>query len=139
MILGGIMMHTTTTDIAPRRCAGATLLSLAVVAVGGCATPEPPEAPGAPEAPTTAVGPPEEFGVIRTCNAAYPQAAGGIQGHVEMTFQVGIEGKPFNIAVAESEPPALFDSVAIDALACWRFQPELDTSRVRRVIIEFVP
>ncbi|MEO0347455.1 MAG: TonB family protein [Pseudomonadota bacterium] len=136
------MMHTTTPHTAPCHCAGLAALSLATVAVGGCVT---PTAPAAPESLGIAVPQPapqpeaEEFGVIRTCNAAYPSAAGGMMGYVEMTFQVGIDGKPFNLAIANAEPANVFDDVALEALACWRFQPEYDTSRVRRVIIEFVP
>ena len=103
----------------------------------GCATQ--PEAPAAPAPPPPPEAPAQELGVIRTCNAAYPPDAGGVEGIVEMTFQVSIEGQPFNIAVATSEPAGVFDAVAVEALGCWRFQPELDTSRVRRVIIEFVP
>ena len=113
-------------------------LAALLLLLAGCATPPPP--PAAPEAPAAPPkAPPEELGIIRTCNAAYPPEAGGLEGRVEMTFQVGIGGEPFNIAVAASEPAGVFDAVATEALACWRFQPELDTSVVRRVIIEFVP
>lgn len=106
--------------------------------LSGCASrPQAPAAPEPPAAPPEA--PVQELGVIRTCNAAYPPNAGGVEGRVEMTFQVSIEGKPFNIAVASAEPAGVFDAVAAEALACWRFQPELDTSLVRRVIIDFVP
>lgn len=135
-------MHTNTAHIAPCRCAGFAALSLATVAVGGCATqaaPDAPEALGIATPQPAAQPEAEEFGVIRTCNAAYPQVAGGMMGYVEMTFQVGIDGKPFNLAIANAEPPNVFDDVALEALACWRFQPEYDTSRVRRVVIEFVP
>lgn len=135
-------MRTTTPHTAHCHRAGLAALSLATIAVGGCTT---PAAPQAPEALGMAMQQPvpqpeaEAFGVIRTCNAAYPSAAGGMMGYVEMTFQVGIDGKPFNLAVASAEPANVFDDVALEALACWRFQPEYDTSRVRRVIIEFVP
>lgn len=119
--------------LAPAACAAVLLL------MGGCATaPQPPAAPEPPSAMAPEAEP-EEFGVIRTCNAAYPPDAGGVEGRVEMTFQVSIQGEPFNIAVVASEPAGVFDAVATEALACWRFQPELDTSRVRRVIIDFVP
>ena len=122
-----------------RRCLRWLAAAILCAAVAACATAPAPEPPPEPEPPPLAPEPPQDYGIIRTCNADYPPDAGGIEGVVQMTFQVGISGKPFNIAVETATPPGVFDEVAMTALACWRFQPEVDTNRVRRVVIEFVP
>ena len=139
--LGGTTMHHLCSVPHEGRRLRRFVTAMTCTAVAACATqPTPmPEPPPEPPPPAVAPEPAEDFGVVHTCNADYPPEAGGVEGRVQMTFQVGIEGKPFNIAVETADPPGVFDDVAMTALACGHFQPELDTSRVRRVVIEFVP
>lgn len=56
---------------------------------------------------------------------SYPQAAKeqGIEGEVEVTYDVSVEGQVENARVTSSTPPGVFDDAALAAVRSWRFNP----------------
>ena len=74
----------------------------------------------------------------------YPVRASsrGIEGWVEIEFTIDRDGGVVAPRVVESEPPAVFDRVALRAVSRWRYRPPMQDGRpVRRdgvrVVIEF--
>ncbi len=57
----------------------------------------------------------------------YPVTAAnqGIEGFVELIFNINKEGKVENIHILHSEPKRVFDKAAKDALRKWRYQPRI--------------
>src|ERR1700685_3155261 len=53
----------------------------------------------------------------------YPAAAGDAEGYVKLDFDIGADGHVTNAVVIESNPKALFDQAALDAVTRWTFQP----------------
>ena len=74
---------------------------------------------------------PEDYKLVQTRYEPprYPRAAQrrGIEGWADVEFIVRADGTPDQIAVVESQPGAVFDSAAIDAVRDWRYEP-LDTT-----------
>ncbi|MBW2940574.1 energy transducer TonB [Zhongshania aquimaris] len=56
----------------------------------------------------------------------YPNrmATRGIEGYVDLIFDISTAGVPTNIRVTESEPEGAFDKAAIRALARWKYRPK---------------
>lgn len=57
----------------------------------------------------------------------YPQrqAQRGIEGYVDLTFDISTTGQPINIRIVESQPEGVFDRAASRALARWKYRPML--------------
>lgn len=55
----------------------------------------------------------------------YPQAAlrRGIEGFVDIMFDISSKGSTENIRIVGSQPQGVFDKAAIKAIARWKFQP----------------
>ncbi|MEM1152859.1 MAG: energy transducer TonB [Pseudomonadota bacterium] len=63
----------------------------------------------------------------------YPVSAirRGIQGYVDLLFDINASGKTENIRVIASEPSGIFDRAALRALAKWKYKvPEVDGAAV---------
>lgn len=59
-----------------------------------------------------------------------PEArAEGIEGYVEVRYDVDVEGRVFNLAVVEAQPVGVFDAAALKAVASWRFNPRRENGR----------
>ncbi|MED5524828.1 MAG: energy transducer TonB [Pseudomonadota bacterium] len=63
--------------------------------------------------------------VLRRIDPHYPPAAAakGIEGFVEMAFDIDPNGVPVNIHIADAKPRGVFDGAAAEALKQWRYQP----------------
>lgn len=61
------------------------------------------------------------------CDSGYPISAArqGIEGFVQLGFDINTEGKPVNIKVIKSEPEGVFDAPAICALSKWQYKPKI--------------
>jgi len=66
--------------------------------------------------------PPE---VIAAGGVVYPEAARAqhLEGFVRVEYDVSIDGTVSNAHVIESQPPGVFDEVALAAVRSWRFHP----------------
>jgi TonB family protein len=55
----------------------------------------------------------------------YPPAAQeqGIEGEVEIAYDVSVEGEVQNARVVKSTPPGVFDEAALTTVRSWRFNP----------------
>ena len=64
-------------------------------------------------------------------NPLYPRKAAfeEIEGQVRLEFLITETGEVDEIVILESEPEGVFDTVAIDAIANWRFEPALADGR----------
>ncbi|MEM6584019.1 MAG: energy transducer TonB [Pseudomonadota bacterium] len=63
----------------------------------------------------------------------YPASAirRGIEGYVDLLFDINASGKTENIRVIASEPSGIFDRAALRALAKWKYKvPEIDGTAV---------
>ena len=49
----------------------------------------------------------------------------GIEGWARVQMSVGVDGKPFDIRVADSSPKELFDNSAMRAIKKWKFKPKV--------------
>lgn len=60
-------------------------------------------------------------------NPTYPAyaARNGIEGYVQMRFDIDEDGEPVNIKVINAVPEKIFDQAAIKALANWRYAPKV--------------
>jgi TonB family protein len=69
--------------------------------------------------------------------AVYPRLAeaAGVEGRVELGFDVGDDGRVSNARVLESTPAHLFDRAALLAVSRWRYQPGAGGSL--RVVLRF--
>ena len=61
--------------------------------------------------------------LIKGADPAYPPAARqqGVQGFVKLIYRVSVEGVVENVRVLDSQPPGVFDGVAVDAVQRWRY------------------
>ena len=61
----------------------------------------------------------------------YPISAArnGISGHVVMEFDISEQGTPVNINIIESNPKAVFDMEAKNALQKWRYKPAIKNGK----------
>ncbi|USA42316.1 energy transducer TonB [Spongiibacter taiwanensis] len=57
----------------------------------------------------------------------YPQrqAQRGVEGYVDLAFDISITGQPINIRILESQPQGVFDRAASRALARWKYRPKV--------------
>jgi TonB family protein len=55
----------------------------------------------------------------------YPVSAReqGIEGYVELAYDVAISGEVYNVRVVSADPAGLFEEAAIKAISAWRFAP----------------
>jgi len=76
----------------------------------------------APAAAPVAAVPPK---LLKALSPDYPQraAAAGIEGWVEVAFEVNTQGVPEKIKVVGAQPTGLFDSAATNAIKRARFSP----------------
>lgn len=58
----------------------------------------------------------------------YPASAlrRGIEGHVDLIFDVSVSGKTTNIRVLEAQPEGVFERAAIRTLEKWKYKPPMD-------------
>lgn len=58
----------------------------------------------------------------------YPrrQQSRGVEGYVDLMFDIGPTGKTQNIRVIFSEPEGVFDRASIKALQKWKYKPAID-------------
>ena len=66
--------------------------------------------------------------IIENMTLEYPRRAMrlGVEGYVVMGFDVSQNGRPWNIAVVESQPKRMFDKAAARAIKSMRFEkPEI--------------
>lgn len=75
---------------------------------------------------------------IKTCAPRYPRdaAARGVEGYVELVFDIDEEGVPRSIRVVGAEPERFFNASAKAALECWRF-PANDPQDDVKITLEF--
>ena len=61
----------------------------------------------------------------------YPSRAitRGVEGFVDVRFDISAEGITQNIEVTYAEPENIFDKAAIDAVKHWRYLPQLDNGK----------
>lgn len=61
----------------------------------------------------------------------YPAKArtNGIEGFVELMFDVSAAGKVENIQIINAEPSRIFNSSSIKALRKWRYQPKMENGK----------
>lgn len=59
-------------------------------------------------------------------NAQYPRTAlqRGIEGYVDLRFDVNEQGQTENISVLAAEPEGIFERAAVKAVSKWRYQPK---------------
>jgi len=71
----------------------------------------------------------------------YPASAEarGESGYVALTFSIDRMGKPYNLAVVESQPPGVFDEAALRSVRQWRYCPPRGPSEGFRVELDFAP
>ena len=61
----------------------------------------------------------------------------GVEGWVQVQYDVNADGTTSNFSVLDSDPPNIFDAVAIQFVETWKFQPFtiiLDTQTISSVI-----
>lgn len=58
---------------------------------------------------------------------AYPARAmsRGVEGYVDLTFDIAVTGQPINIQVITAEPAGYFESAAQNSLKRWKYRPKL--------------
>jgi len=61
----------------------------------------------------------------------YPRAAlvRGVEGYVDVLFTVTETGTVANVSILAAEPPGMFERETLEAVARWRFQPEIRSGR----------
>jgi TonB family protein len=72
-----------------------------------------------------------DLDLIKSVKPVYPPRAEAKQteGWVELDFTVAESGEVRDIAVHAANPPGVFDSAAVSALAQWRYKPVLKDAR----------
>ncbi len=75
--------------------------------------------------PVTKQGPPPEIQRTRYVSPEYPPGAlkKGVRGDVRVRITVAADGKVKSATVVTSNPAAVFDKAALDAVRRWRFKP----------------
>jgi len=53
----------------------------------------------------------------------------GLEGSVVLEFTITVDGTTKDIVVVESSPPGLFDQVAVETLAKWRYKPKIENGQ----------
>ncbi|MFW6092566.1 MAG: energy transducer TonB [Pseudomonadota bacterium] len=73
--------------------------------------------------------------VVSSVGPVYPPdaKAEGIEGHVLVRYDVGVEGRVRNVRVVEASPPGVFDESARQAVSRWRFQPPTEAGEPQPV------
>lgn len=76
-----------------------------------------------------------DLAVASQTPARYPPQAERrrLEGHVELQFTVGTDGRVSNVQVVHSQPEGVFDREAIRAMQRWRFAPPTQAVQARRV------
>jgi TonB family protein len=106
----------------------------APVAVAPTPAPTPAEPPKPETAATTSASaaaaaavPPVTLKRIKTVTPTFPEEAKkrGLSGWVEVSFVVMPNGNVDSVKVQNSEPKAVFDFAAIQAVEQWRFEPPM--------------
>ncbi len=64
----------------------------------------------------------------------YPAAAKaqGVEGYVEVEYDVTTEGTVEDAEVVEAEPDGVFEEAALEAIRQWRYKPMVIKGEVRR-------
>ncbi|MFN4055301.1 MAG: TonB family protein [Alishewanella aestuarii] len=78
------------------------------------------------ESQTTAAQTKTEITPIVRINPRYPvkAAAEGINGWVQLSFNIDAQGKVENLRVLDANPRAVFNDEALQAVAKWRYHPD---------------
>ncbi|MBV2130245.1 TonB family protein [Arsukibacterium indicum] len=86
---------------------------------------------------TTPVSVPDEPVILERAEPRYPvqAASDGVQGFVELQFNVEADGSTSNIQVIEAKPKRVFEQEAIRALARWKYQPAATDSANQNVVV----
>ena len=73
--------------------------------------------------------------VISRSSPRYPSSAQkrGIEGWVQVSFNVNAAGDPQNVTVVDAQPRGVFDEAAIKSVKKWAFSPARDQSTGRAV------
>ena len=58
----------------------------------------------------------------------------GVGGKVTVQYDVTPQGQVVNAQVVASEPPGLFDAVALEAVRSWRFRPQVRDGQIESVV-----
>lgn len=63
--------------------------------------------------------------LLRGDTLSYPEAARsqGLQGAVEVAYDVSAEGRVINAQIVSAEPSGVFEDAALSAVRSWRFRP----------------
>ena len=82
-------------------------------------------------ATTPATGPTRAAQPVARLQPDYPREAfrAGEQGRVLLSVQVGADGVPTDVQVAESSRSRDLDRAAVEAVRKWRFEPALDNGQ----------
>jgi len=94
------------------------------------ATPAPPPVAEAPPAPAPA-GETHAAQLVKSAAPAYPPEAvrGHKDGWVQVEFTVDPNGQVTDAKVANSDPPRLFNTAALDAVRRWTFKPRMENGK----------
>ena len=94
------------------------LAAAAVLALAGCASA------------------PRPLQLVAAGSLAYPEAARaeGIEGVVQVRYDVDVTGAVVNAHVVVADPPETFDQAALDFVLSWRFRPP--EANGRPVVVE---
>lgn len=108
----------------------AVIVCLFVSLVSGCAAEPVNENSVVPD--LTAAGDEGDVNPIWLCSPQYPRRAAieGIEGFVEMMFDIDDSGTPINIEVTKSQPSGVFDAVALKSMECSKFKVKDERGRV---------
>lgn len=101
--------------------------------------PKPPKPPKAPQ-PNNGMAAKHQVSPIAPIpRPDYPETAyeHGVEGHVDLRFDVDQQGKAVNIRVSESEPDGVFDKEAITAVEQWKFEEDFYGKKDVKYKMEF--
>lgn len=65
---------------------------------------------------------------------AYPEVARaqGIEGYVELEYDVSVDGRVEDVQVVAAEPEGVFEDAAVEAIRKWRYKPMVIKGETRR-------
>jgi TonB family protein len=111
-------LKTRATEAAEAKAAADAARETSAAAAAATAAPPPPAAPAAPVAVTAPK-------LLTALAPDYPQraAAAGVEGWVEVQFDVTVTGKAENVRVLGAQPKGVFDAAALGAIRKARFAP----------------